>query len=126
MKRYTFDTNFLVSLLNDRDINHQKAKDIAKTIHNDYIIIPSVVIAEIMSYTKNEKLRDIVIKSTMETLSEISFLSEENLDEYIKFRYQMKRFLTAIDSIVLYSAISTNSELITFDKKLEKLYKSMI
>lgn len=126
MKKYTLDTNFIVSLLNDKDSNHQKALGIAATMHNDYIIIPSVVIAEIMSYTKNKKLRDVVLKNTMKALSEIFFLDLENLDDYIKFRYSVESVLTALDSIVLYSTISTDSKLITFDKKLDNLYKSMI
>ena len=126
MNKYTFDTSFIVSLLNDKDSNHKKAKDIAKTINNDYIIIPSVVIAEIMNYTKNKKFRDVILENTMEILSEISFLDMENLDDYIKFRYSIENALTATDSIILYSTISTNSKLITFNKKLDNLYKSMI
>jgi predicted nucleic acid-binding protein len=126
MRRYTLDTNFIVSLLNEKDSNHKKAKEIAKTINNDYILIPSVVIAEIMSYTKNKKFRDTVLNNTMKILSEIFFLNLDNLEEYVQFRSDFDSSLTAIDSIILYSAISTNSKLITFDKKLDNLYKSMI
>jgi predicted nucleic acid-binding protein len=123
MKQYVLDTNFLVSLLNDKDVNHQQAKDIAATIEDSYITIPFVVIAEIMSYTKNKKLRDVVLDNTIQILSNIFFLSEENIDEYMRFTHQLKHSFTAIDSIVLYCATSTNSELITLDKKLKKLYK---
>jgi predicted nucleic acid-binding protein len=125
MKQYVLDTNFLVSLLNDKDVNHQQAKDIAATIEDSYITIPFVVIAEIMSYTKNKKLRDVVLENTMQILSDTFFLSEENIDEYIRFTYQLKRSFTAVDSIVLYCAVNTDSELITLDKKLKKLYKQI-
>jgi predicted nucleic acid-binding protein len=112
--------------LNNEDVNHKKALNLAKTINDDDIIIPAVVIAEIMSYSKNKKFRDVVLKNTMEVLSEIFFLDQDNLDDYIQFRYRIENALTALDSIILYSAISTNSKLITFDKKLDNLYKSMI
>jgi predicted nucleic acid-binding protein len=125
MKQYVLDTNFLVSLLNDKDVNHQQAKDIAATIEDSYITIPFVVIAEIMSYTKNKKLRDVVLKNTMQILSDTFFLSEENIDEYIRFTCQLKRSFSAIDSIVLYCAVNADSELITLDKKLKKLYKQI-
>jgi predicted nucleic acid-binding protein len=125
MKQYVLDTNFLVSLLNDKDVNHQQAKDIAATIEDSYITVPFVAIAEIMSYTKNKKLRDVVLENTMQILSDIFFLSEENIDEYIRFTYQVKRSFTAVDSIVLYCAVNTDSELITLDKKLKKLYKQI-
>ena len=124
--KYTLDTSFIVSLLNNEDVNHKKALNLAKTINDDDIIIPAVVIAEIMSYSKNKKFRDVVLKNTMEVLSEIFFLDQDNLDDYIQFRYRIENALTALDSIILYSAISTNSKLITFDKKLDNLYKSMI
>jgi predicted nucleic acid-binding protein len=124
MNRYVLDTNFIVSLLNDKDVNHQKAKEIAATIKDSYITIPFVVIAEIMSYSKNKKLRDVVLESTLEIMSEIFFLSDENIDEYIHFTYKLNRSFTAIDSIVLYCALNTESELITLDKKLKKLYKN--
>ena len=126
MMKYTLDTSFIVSLLNNEDVNHKKALNLAKTINDDDIIIPAVVIAEIMSYSKNKKFRDVVLKNTMEVLSEIFFLDQDNLDDYIQFRYRIENALTALDSIILYSAISTNSKLITFDKKLDNLYKSMI
>ncbi len=125
MNKYVFDTSFLVSLFNDQDINHQKAKDTAQDIKNEYVLVPFVVIAEIMSHTKNPRLRRLVLEKTMEIVSEVFFLTRDDLEKYIQFTYSLGNVFTAIDSIILYSAISTDSELITLDKKLNKLYKKL-
>jgi predicted nucleic acid-binding protein len=125
MNKYVFDTSFLVSLFNSQDVNHQKAKDIGQNIENEHVFVPSVVIAEIMSHTKNPRLRKLVLEKTMEIVSEVFFLTKEDLDKYIQFAYGLGNVFTAIDSIILYSAISTDSELITLDKKLKKLYKKL-
>jgi predicted nucleic acid-binding protein len=78
-----------------------------------------------MSHTKNPRLRKLVLEKTMEIVSEVFFLTKEDLDKYIQFAYGLGNVFTAIDSIILYSAISTDSELITLDKKLKKLYKKL-
>jgi predicted nucleic acid-binding protein len=123
MNKYVFDTSFLVSLFNNQDSNHHEAKDIANHIENEYVLVPSVVIAEIMSYIKNPKLRALVLEKTKEIMSEMFYLTERNLEEYIIFTYGLGKAFTAIDSIILFAAISTDSKLITMDKELKKLYE---
>ena len=126
MNKYVFDTNFVVSFLNKEDENYKKAKEVSQTLNEEYIIMPSVVLSEIASFHKNPQLRNYILEETLGFLDEIFSLTDSNILEYIDFIQNIKSSFTAIDSIILYSAISTNSKLITFDKKLDNLYKSMI
>ena len=126
MNKYVLDTNFIVSFLNKKDENHSKAIKVSKTLNEEYIITPFVVFSEIASFHKNPQLRNHILGETLNFTDEIFSLTDSNILEYLDFVQHLKNSFTAIDSIVLYSALSTNSKLITFDKKLDNLYKSMI
>jgi predicted nucleic acid-binding protein len=50
-------------------------------------------------------------------------LDENNIFDYLAFQENFTNNLTAIDSIVLFSALVSDGELLTFDKKLKKKYE---
>lgn len=123
MNRYVVDTSFLSSFFNAKDSNHQQALDFTGTMHNEYLIIPSVVIAEMSSFASNRNLRDAMIDNVFNIASEIFPLDENNIFDYLAFQENFTNNLTAIDSIVLFSALVSDGELLTFDKKLKKKYE---
>lgn len=125
MERSLLDTSFLCSLLNKEDINNPLAEEIAKDLGNSEILVPTVVIAELMSNTKNKQARDCTIKATLKIANSTPTLSNTNITQYIAFTKELPNTFTAIDSIVLFLAKENRAKLITFDKKLRKLYKEI-
>ena len=123
MNKYVVDTSFLSSFFNAKDSNHQQALDFAEIMHNEYLIVPSVVIAEMSSFASNRDLRDAMLGNVFNMASEIFPLDEDNIFDYLAFQESFTNNLTAIDSIVLFSALVSGGELLTFDKELKKKYK---
>jgi predicted nucleic acid-binding protein len=123
MSRYVVDTSFLSSFFNAKDSNHRKALDFTGTMNNEYLIIPSVVIAEVSSFTQNRNLRDAMLSNVFNLASEIFPLDEGNIFDYLVFQESFPNNLTAIDSVVLFSALARDADLLTFDKKLKKKYE---
>ena len=125
MKRYLLDTSFLSALFNTNDSNHHEAFTISKDIPSSQIFIPSVVFAELMSFSKDKRRRDSNIEISLKMANSIPHLGESNLLEYIKFASNLSNTFTAMDSIILFLAKENNAELVTFDKKLQNLYKKV-
>ena len=127
MKRYVVDTSFVSSFFNSEDINHSKALQLAKSIYSEYIIVPSVVIAELStSFSKNEDFTNLILENVFDIASEIYPLDESNIFDYLAFQKDRANNLKALDSIILYSALVSDAELLTFDKKLKRKYKDLI
>jgi predicted nucleic acid-binding protein len=127
MKRYVVDTSFVSSFFNSEDINHSKALQLAKSIYSEYIIVPSVVIAELStSFSKNEDFTNLILENVFDIASEIFPLDESNIFDYLAFQKDRANNLKALDSIILYSALVSDAELLTFDKKLKRKYKDLI
>jgi len=125
MSRYVIDTCFVSSLFNSEDVNHKKASDIAKVIYSDHLIIPSVVISELSCFTKNTRLKDTILENIFNIVSEIFPLDESNIFEYLSFQENFPNPLTAIDSIILFTSVINDAELLTFDKELKKNFESI-
>ena len=126
MKSTLLDTSFLSSLFNKKDVNYSLAVEMAKDIKDTDIIIPVVVFAELASNLKNKVLRDLTIEIGLEMAEEIPDLNNKNLKKYLQFVKSLPNRLTTLDSIILFLANEYNSQLITFDKKLEKVFKKRL
>lgn len=125
MSTYTLDTSFLCAFFNDKDANNKEANKIAMQFSSSSFVIPDVVIAEIVSFSKNPALRNTILDNVLSMTNKICSLSEGNILDYIKFAKSLRYSFTAIDSIVLFLAKESDSELITLDKKLLKQYKNL-
>lgn len=125
MSTYTLDTSFLCAFFNDKDANNKEANKIAMQFSSSSFVIPDVVIAEIVSFSKNPALRNTILDNVLSMTNKICSLSEGNILDYIKFAKSLRYSFTAIDSIVLFLAKESESELITLDKKLLKQYKNL-
>lgn len=123
MRKYLLDTNFLSAFLNEKDSYYSIANEMAEEFTSAIITIPTVVFAELMSFTKNKKFREFSVKTSLEMADETPCLNESNLRGYLKFTKDLPNSFTAIDSIILFLAKENHAELITFDKKLQRLYK---
>lgn len=122
MSRYVVDTSFLLSFFNNKDFNHEKALEFMSTMYYEYLIIPSVVIAELASFTKNKQFRDLILENVFNVASEVCSLNEGNIFEYLSFRESFSNSLKAMDSIILFTAIERDAEILTFDKDMIREY----
>ena len=125
MIKHLLDTSFLSALLNEKDSNYSEAIKIANEFGTAMITIPTVVFAELMSFSRNKKFRDFSVKTSLKMADEIPCLNPSNLKGYIAFTKDLPNSSTAIDSIILFLAKENNAELVTFDKKLQKLFKQI-
>lgn len=123
MEKFILDTCYLCSLLNEKDVNNSLAVEIAKNLKDCLVLVPTVVIAELMSNFKNKHIRDITVKATFNIVDDTPSIDRNNIAEYVEFAKHLPHSFTAIDSIILFLAKESNAKLITFDKKLLRLYK---
>jgi len=123
--KYVFDTSFLSSLLNTKDVNHKDSLRIFMRLPDDLrIIIPASVRIEMAVYKQQRPIYSQI--SFQELFKELTVeyvdINDEFINSFEKFVAATKLPLKAIDYTVLFSCIETNSKLLTFDKKLEKYY----
>jgi predicted nucleic acid-binding protein len=123
MNRYLADTSFLSAFFNKEDANYSEARNMAAEMKEEYLIIPSVVIAELSGFSKSRDLRDNMIEYALSVASEISSFGEHNIIPYLTFRRHYQDRLKTIDSIILFSAIDRGATLLTLDKELKKKYE---
>ena len=126
MNRYLADTSFLSAFFNKGDVNYEKAREMVKDVRNEYLIIPSVVIAELSSFHLNPDLKELLIEESIGVASEVSSFGDHNLFSYLSFRRFYQDNLKTIDSIILFTAIERGATLLTFDKVLKKKYEGIV
>lgn len=123
MNRYLADTSFLSAFFNNEDVNYSKAREMVKDVKYEYLIIPSVVLAELSGFNRNPGLRELLLESAVSYASEISPFADQDIMAYLAFRRHFQDSLTTIDSIILYSSVDRDATLLTLDKELEKKYE---
>jgi predicted nucleic acid-binding protein len=123
MNKYLADTSFLSAFFNKEDANYSKARNMVREMRNEYLIVPSVVVAELSSFNKNVDLRELLIENAISTASEVSSFGDRDIMAYLTFRRYYQDNLTTIDSIILFSAIDRGAILLTLDKELKKKYE---
>lgn len=123
MNKYLADTSFLSAFFNKEDANYSEARNMVREMRNEYLIVPSVVVAELSSFNKNVDLRELLIENAISTASEVSSFGDRDIMAYLTFRRYYQDNLTTIDSIILFSAIDRGATLLTFDKELKKKHE---
>lgn len=123
MNKYLADTSFLSAFFNKEDANYSEARNMVKEMRNEYLIVPSVVVAELSSFNKNVDLRELLIENAISTASEVSSFGDRDVMAYLTFRRYYQDNLSTIDSIILFSAIDRGATLLTLDKELKKKYE---
>jgi len=125
MNGYVLDTSFLSAFYNTKDVNHKEALEISKHIDVSNLLIPIIVIAELANFKKNEKFRRLLLKEAMSIASVIPSLDENDLEEYLSFIENLPNNMTAIDSMILFLSVKYNAVLVSFDKKMMKIAKTI-
>lgn len=123
---YVLDTNFISSFLKVDDVNHNRALELfAEHLQDTSPIIPFIVKAEL--YYQREGSPDIkTISKFLATLDHQILYIDKRLDKEFKQFITHKGFkLKAPDALILFTAIYTKSELLTFDKRLMRAFKKL-
>lgn len=116
------DTNFISALFYKDDINHKTAIRRIKDIPQESIlIVPSIVLIELsMANIPEINTRDLLYFAKQLGNKIVEFNSVE-VDEYLSFKESLKEKCKTIDAMVLYHAINLGAELLTYDKRLQKI-----
>lgn len=120
MKTYILDTNYIQSLISVDDINHKKALLLEQKLeYPNTIIIPQLVVAELMAGPSSEILNMYDVCS--ELADKLEGTTRKDLISISKMSYKIRKKLKANDLLILAICIRLNGELVTFDKKLNKI-----
>jgi len=112
------DTNFVCSLFNQSDFNHEKALNIFFNIENDEKVkIPFVVAAE-LSVNENRKK---YLRATKEITVKFLTNNESDLEFITNLALKSTKKLKANDCLIIALCQRLNADLLTFDKKLQKV-----
>lgn len=127
MNSYIFDTSFLISLIHQDDINHEKAWRILQDIDLNVcrFFISEVILIE--TYTVLSYKVDFQSTVTLDALLEgipVQYLSG-NLTEYISFFKMLKWVISVADASVISDAFKHDLEILSFDKQLLIIHKEM-
>jgi predicted nucleic-acid-binding protein len=130
MKRYIVDTNvFLRFILGDVVSQQTRAeKFFKKSSESDIkLIVPQIVIFEIeFALTKYYGFDKEDIISKLDTILSATFLSIEDKKIFMNaFLIYKNHSISLPDAFLLSKSQEEQTEIFSFDKKLEKLYKSI-
>lgn len=117
------DTNFVYSLFTKNDSLNKRAIDIFdKFESSERILIPRLVVAELL--ISNSKIDYIDVCNVISQGNIIDF-DDDNLEFVSSLEPIIKKTLKSNDCLILSMAILLDAELITFDKKLLKVYSKL-
>lgn len=128
--RVVFDTSFFSSFLMKRDVNHDKALGLFNYyVDINNIIMPTSVLMELEILPKSINKPDFteLIHEVLE-MFELNFISLDHsfFKEFQKINSKITQKVKTLDLTILTTALLYDAELITFDKKLQKVYNQLI
>lgn len=122
-KTKVIDSSVWIALFLDDDSQHEKASKLFYD-HNGSIIIPYCVISEVVSvltYKHSYKQAENFLKH-INKRNDV-FFYENQIDEEVQHFLKIRQKISLTDSSIIYITKKTKSELATFDKQLERIYR---
>ncbi len=120
-KQVIIDTNFFCSYINIDDPKYSEAGELIRDYSGYKFIIPSIVVAELIASGFSIDF----IKYCKIYTSKFINISEDDLSFMQKLKPELRRSLKSADCILLAIAKRYNAEILTFDKKLQKVYTQL-
>lgn len=123
---YIIDSSVWVSLFLDFDVNHNESIEIFEKISNTKIILPYCVINEVSSvltYKWNKNIANNFLNFIKN--NEDIFIENNNIFDEIDFFVWIDEKVSFTDLAVIKIAFDFWLELITFDKQMIKIFKSL-
>jgi predicted nucleic acid-binding protein len=120
---YLLDTNFIYSLFSAKDILHAEAVEIFYSLQDERLVTSQIVIAELLA--SGEEVDFFVEIKTLGV--EILDIKDEHLFAIRDLIAPVdRRKLKAADCLIISQTILSQAELITFDKKLLKMFEMVL
>lgn len=129
LKGNGLDTSFVSAFINPLDLHHEEAMQIySKLDVGESVFIPNTVILELEVFPKAKRSDEFYY--IVEEFLNQSVVEKIDVDESILiFSKEINRSipdkLTAIDLSVLATCIKYNCELLTFDRKLHRVFEEI-
>ncbi len=127
----TIDSSVLVSMFVKKEVKSDEARSMVYNLisQNVNVILPNIVLIEVVSAIVRRTNSVKVATTTFEILKSIPNFNFVNIDdELTKYCHKVtiKTKLKSLDAIILSTALMYDSNLITFDKKLNSAYSEII
>lgn len=126
---YVLDTSYVSSLFVSSDTNHTKAKELLGTILTKDIIIPITVLMEleVLQKSHNHKnLKEPIQRSLNRLPHKVQSLDLNFLESYKEINPRLNQKIKSTDLSIITVAYMTSSNLITFDQKMEAVWKDLV
>lgn len=123
---YIIDSSVWVSLFLDFDANHNESVEIFEKISNTKIILPYCVINEVSSvltYKWSKEIANSFLKFIKN--NEDIFIENNNIFDEIDFFIWIDKKVSFTDLAVIKIAFDFWLDLITFDKQMISIFKSL-
>jgi predicted nucleic acid-binding protein len=126
-----FDSSVWVALFNDKDSQHEKAKNLivfAKENSKDIILLPEHIIAEtasVLLLKSSKETAEAFLEATIDNYRAKILLSDPELfwGSFSLFREKENKKLSFVDTSLLF--LSLKYEVVSFDRELEKAIRKL-
>lgn len=126
-----FDSSVWVALFNDKDSQHEKAKNlilVAKEKNKELVVIPEHIVAEtasVLLLKSGKETAEAFLEATLDNFAARILLSDPELfwGTFSLFRKKENKKLSFVDASLLF--LSSKYEVVSFDRELEKAIKKI-
>ena len=118
------DSSYIIALMNKKEWNHQQAKQIEDLIKNEYTLINSTALIEILNNLhkkRYEPLRDDII-NVLYNMDEIHYLTHNDYNQTLKICKDYNFNINYSDCTILKTMMDYNiSTVVSFDSDFDKI-----
>ena len=118
------DTCYIIALMNNKAINHKQAKKINEIIKNEYTIINSTVLIEMLNNLHKKRygpLRENII-NILYNMDEIHYLTPKDYDKALQICKDYNFSVNYSDCTILKTMIDYNVDtIVSFDSDFDKI-----
>ncbi len=118
------DTCYIIALMNNKARNHKQAEKISKLINNEYTIINSTVLIEMLNNLhkkRYESLRDDILDMLYD-MDDIHYLTSKDYDKALQICKNYNFSLNYSNCTILNTMIEYNvNTIVSFDDDFDKI-----
>lgn len=119
LEEAVFDTNVIIAIIIENDINHKKALELWKKIDKAYV--PMISVIEFNYFLIKHSLPVNITKELIND-EKVNIIPTQKDDVFFSIKSNIKSYDDFNDMIILNISKRIKKQLITFDVELKKLY----
>ena len=119
LEEAVFDTNVIIAIIIENDINHKKALELWKKIDKAYV--PMISVIEFNYFLIKHSLPVNITKELIND-EKVNIIPTQKDDVFFSIKSNIKSYDDLNDMIILNISKRIKKQLITFDVELKKLY----